>query len=66
MKEHPAVFIRFFIKPFFLQKANSLDSSLFDTISSNQKLIMCIIFSVAPALLAVSYTHLTLPTILRV
>ena len=33
MKEHPAVFIRFFIKPFFLQKANSLDSSLFDTIS---------------------------------
>lgn len=52
MKEHPAVFIRFFIKPFFfLQKANSLDSSLFDTISSNQKLIMCIIFSVAPALL---------------
>ena len=51
MKEHPAVFIRFFIKPFFLQKANSWDSSLFDTISSNQKLIMCIIFSVAPALL---------------
>ena len=37
MKEHPAVFIRFFIKPFFLQKANSLDSPLFDTISSNQK-----------------------------
>ena len=51
MKEHPAVFYKIFYKAVFLQKANSLDSSLFDTISSNQKLIMCIIFSVAPALL---------------
>jgi hypothetical protein len=51
MKERPAVFISFFCKTGLLQKATLLDSSLFAPISSNQKLIMCIIFSVAPALL---------------